>query len=84
MHTPLGYIREAFTLALAMFMASPFGRGLRIVLGIALIVFGFAVGGFGGWAVAAFGLLPLATGAFNLCPISPFLGAPFRGSCLRR
>ncbi len=71
-------------MAIARFMASPFGRGLRIVLGFALIAFGIVVGAFGGWALAAFGLLPLATGAFNLCPISPFLGAPFRGSCLRR
>lgn len=65
-------------------MASPFGRGLRIVMGIALIVFGIALGGVGGWALAAFGLLPLATGLFNVCPISPFIGAPFRGSCARR
>jgi hypothetical protein len=65
-------------------MASPFGRGLRIVLGFALIVFGVVLGGVGGWALAVFGLLPLATGVFNLCPISPFLVAAFQGSCDRR
>ena len=53
-------------------------------MGFALIVFGIVLGGIGGWALAAFGLLPLATGFFNLCPVSPFLGAPFRGSCARR
>ena len=71
-------------MVLALFMASPFGRGVRIALGIALIIVGIAVGGVGGWALAAFGVLPLATGAFNVCPISPFIGAPFRGSCARR
>jgi len=65
-------------------MASPIGRGVRIAVGIALIIVGIALGGVGGWALAAFGLLPLATGAFNVCPISPFIGAPFRGSCARR
>ncbi len=71
-------------MALARFMASTFGRGIRIVFGVALIAFGIVLGGFGGWALAAFGLLPLATGALNVCPVSPFIGAPFRGSCARR
>ena len=37
-------------------------------------------------AVAALGLIPIATGVLNLCPIAPVWGGHFRGSryCQRR
>jgi len=63
----------------AKFMASPAGRGLRIVLGLALIFWGFRQGTTAGFVVAALGLVPLAAGTFNWCLIAPLIGAPFRG-----
>ena len=55
------------------FMSTPAGRGLRVVMGVALIATGIRLGGPGGWALAAFGLLPLVTGAADICPICPIL-----------
>lgn len=63
---------------LARFMATPAGRIARIVLGIALIVLGFVLGG--GWiALAVIGVVPILAGAANLCLIAPILKAPFKG-----
>ena len=71
-------------MALAMFMATPLGRGLRVVLGGLLIYLGLSVvQGVGGTVLALFGILPLTTGLLNLCVLAPLLGAPFRGSALR-
>lgn len=56
------------------FMNTPVGRGIRIVAGIVLIVVGIAVGGTIGVAVAAFALLPIATGVFGVCPVNPLFG----------
>lgn len=61
------------------FMSTGKGRVIRVVMGGALIAAGLRLGGVGGWALAAFGLLPLATGAANICPISPLVGEPMRG-----
>ncbi len=65
----------------ARFMASPVGRGLRIVLGVALVFYGFRVLDGSGWgiALAAFGATAVIAGVFNLCLIAGLLGAPFRG-----
>jgi len=49
-------------------------------MGLAIIAVGLALGGLAGWAIAAFGLLPLATGAAGVCPISPLVGEPFRSA----
>ena len=69
----------------AHFMASPLGRGLRIVLGLALIVLGIGmVGGVAGWVMAIAGLLPLTLGIINGCILAPFLKVPFKGSDLPR
>ena len=63
------------------FMASGYGRFARVALGVVLIAVGLAVvGGTAGWIVAAFGLVPLAAGAFNICPIAPVWGGHFLGS----
>jgi len=63
----------------AKFMARPLGRGIRIVFGLGLILWGLSVGTVPGLVAAILGLVPLAAGAFNWCLIAPLIGAPFRG-----
>lgn len=70
-------------MAIARFMATPIGRGLRIVLGLALIVAGLATGGTVGWIVSLVGIVPIVAGAANLCLLAPILGAPLKGSDVR-
>jgi hypothetical protein len=66
-------------------MASPLGRGLRIVIGLTLIAWGIGgVGGGIGRVIAIAGLLPLTLGVINGCILAPFLNVPFRGSDLPR
>ena len=67
--------------AFARFMASGYGRLARLGFGIALVVAGLAViPAPAGLAVAAFGLVPIAAGVFNLCPAAPLWGGHFFGS----
>lgn len=61
------------------FMSTPAGRGVRVAMGVGFIVGGIAIGSPGGWALAAFGLLPLVTGAADICPICPVLNDTQRG-----
>jgi DUF2892 family protein len=69
----------------ARLMASPLGRGGRIVLGLALIAWGIGVvGGRLGWVIAIVGLLPLTLGIINGCLFAPLLNVPFKGSDLPR
>jgi hypothetical protein len=78
-------VSGGFDMAFAVFMASPLGRGLRIVVGALLIYVGLSVvQGVGGTVLAVFGILPLITGMLNLCVLAPLLGAPFRGSALSK
>ncbi len=66
------------------FLASPAGRGARIVAGIALIYLGlWRVKGTLGWLLANIGLGPLAAGTFDVCLLAPFFGLPFFGPQLR-
>lgn len=71
-------------MAIAKFMASPIGRGVRILAGVLLIAWGLGL--FGaidqttGIIIAVIGLVPLLAGVFNVCMIAPILGAPFSGS----
>lgn len=58
------------------------GRVIRVAVGFLMIAIGILVGG-PWWMVAAAGLLPLATGVFNLCPISPLFGRSCRGNACR-
>ena len=70
-----------------LFMASGYGRLARVAFGVALIAAGLAaIGGTLGWAVAAFGLVPIAAGGLNLCPVAPVWGGHFIGAkyCGRR
>ena len=67
------------------FIASPAGRIIRIVAGVALIVIGLlALEGVAGWILAAVGLVPLAAGLFDRCIFAPLFGLPFVGPKLRQ
>jgi hypothetical protein len=64
-----------------LFMASPAGRILRVVAGIAIIAWGMlAIGGDNGMLIAAAGALPILTGVFNICVVGPLMGGPISGS----
>ena len=64
----------------ALFMASASGRALRIAMGLTLLTAGVLTGPPVGLLLAAFAVLPLASGTFNLCPIAPLWGGHFLGS----
>ena len=67
------------------FIASPTGRFVRIVAGLALILVGLlAVGGIWGWILAIVGLVPLLAGLFDRCVFAPLFGWPFAGPRLRQ
>lgn len=72
-------------MSFAKFMASPTGRGLRIVAGIALIVIGLVVMGASTWGIvlAIVGLVPLLAGLFDVCVFAPLFGGPFSGRAAR-
>jgi len=64
------------------YMSTGPGRVIRAVMGLAMMTAGAVLGG--GWlALAAAGLLPLGTGVFNICPISPLFGRHWRGNTCR-
>lgn len=66
------------------FMASTAGRLLRIVAGIALVVWGWTgLGGTTGTIVAVIGLLPLLAGVFDFCVFGPLFGCPLSGKQVR-
>lgn len=68
----------------ARFMATGAGRGLRIAAGLALIVWGWSMRDqTAGIVLMLAGLVPLGTGAFNVCLIAPLIGAPFSGAKAR-
>jgi len=68
-------------MAFAEFMATPLGRGLRIVFGGFLIYLGLNVlQGIAGTVVAVLGIVPIATGLLNICLLGPLFRAPFRPS----
>jgi hypothetical protein len=69
-------------MSFARFMASPLGRGIRVIAGAVMIVAGLVIGSTGGYVLAAVGVLPLLAGALNVCVIAPVLKAPFSGKSL--
>jgi hypothetical protein len=69
----------------AKFMSSGLGRGLRIVVGLALIVIGlFSVGGTGGIILAVVGAVPLVAGIADVCLFAPLFGGPLKGAEARK
>jgi hypothetical protein len=75
-----GVVRQEGS-AFSRFMAGCGGRMARVALGTGLVVGGAGVvGGATGVAVSLFGLVPLTTGVFNLCPIAPAWGGHFFGA----
>lgn len=76
----MSFARSGF----AQFIASGWGRLLRIVVGLALIAWGYTMrDSSGGVALMVLGLVPLLAGAFDLCLISPLLGGPLSGRRIR-
>ncbi len=66
------------------FLASPTGRLVRIVAGIALVAWGMlGLAGITGIVVAVIGLVPLLAGAFDFCVFAPLFGAPLSGPKIR-
>jgi len=66
------------------FMASPTGRIIRFVAGIALIAWGLmGLGGTTGIIVAIVGGLPLVAGLFDFCVFAPLFGCPLSGPKIR-
>jgi uncharacterized membrane protein YjjP (DUF1212 family) len=67
--------------ALARFVNSPTGRVVRVVVGIALILWGYTrLGSSAGVVLIVVGLIPLLAGVFDLCLVSALLGGPISGS----
>ncbi len=60
------------------FMNTSAGRAIRIGGAVVLLAVGLVIGGWFGAALAAFSLLPIATGVFGLCPINPLFGRSMR------
>jgi hypothetical protein len=70
-------------MTLVNFMSSGIGRGARIVVGLAIIGIGLALGG--GWlALSVVGLVPLAAGAFDLRLIAPLFHQPLHATGSRK
>ena len=62
------------------FMQTPFGRTLRVTLGLVLIILGlFTLGGVMGVILAIIGLVPLVAGAMGVCIAGPLFGADLHG-----
>jgi Inner membrane protein YgaP-like, transmembrane domain len=64
------------------FMASSIGRVARIVAGIAMITIGGLLGG-GWWALSVVGLVPLVTGAGDMCLFNSLFHQPMSGKTVR-
>jgi Zn-dependent protease len=69
-----------------MFMASGYGRLVRIAIGVAIITLAFLLLHGPAQLIALLGLVPIAAGVFNLCPVAPLWGGHFVGAkyCGRR
>lgn len=64
----------------ARFINSPSGRAVRVIVGVALMGWGYLrLDGTAGSVLIVVGLILLAAGVFNLCLISALLGGPIRG-----
>jgi hypothetical protein len=67
--------------AFSRFMASGYGRLARVGLGLTVMAVSvLALPWPTGLAIGAIGLIPIATGVFNLCPVAPLWGGHFVGA----
>lgn len=66
--------------SLVKFMASPTGRGLRVLVGVAIIYAGYGTGGLLGSVLMVIGVVPILAGIFNWCFIAPLFGFPFKSA----
>jgi hypothetical protein len=67
------------------FLASPMGRMVRVVGGLALIAVGLLwLHGVAGWILAVVGLVPLLAGSLDFCVFAPLFSLPFNGNQLRQ
>jgi hypothetical protein len=67
----------------AQFVASPSGRVVRVLAGLALMYLGVSVGGSRGLVLVLVGVIPVLAGVLDLCFISRLLGGPLRGAEIR-
>ncbi len=66
--------------ALMPFLQSPFGRMLRVMLGLGVIMVGILfLEGTAGFLVAVIGLVPVFTALSGVCIICPLFGYTFEG-----
>jgi uncharacterized membrane protein HdeD (DUF308 family) len=75
-------------MAFAKFMASPTGRWLRVIVGLALVVVGIILAfqptnTLLGVIIAIVGLVPLVAGVVDVCVFAPLFGAPLSGPRIR-
>ena len=67
------------------FMASGIGRLARIIVGLALVAWGYMLlNSVAGIVLIIVGLVPLAAGIFDFCVVSALLGGPFWGVAIRK
>jgi hypothetical protein len=76
---------EAFNQSgFSIFLNSPAGRILRIVLGIGFIVIGFIYREHTAGVISiVWGVLPLSAGVLDICYVSAALGGPLSGQKIR-
>lgn len=66
------------------FLASNTGRIVRIMGGLALVVWGrFGLSGTTALVVMLIAAVPLLAGTFDICVFAPFFGAPLSGPKIR-
>jgi uncharacterized membrane protein HdeD (DUF308 family) len=75
-------------MSFAKFMASPTGRWLRVIVGLALVILGVTLAFQPanmvlGVIIAVIGLVPLVAGAVDVCVFAPLFGAPLSGPKIR-
>ena len=66
------------------FMASTTGRIVRVIAGLALILWGvLGLGGTTGIILAVIGAVPFLAGLFDFCVFAPLFGNPLSGKKIR-
>jgi DUF2892 family protein len=65
------------------FMTSPAGRITRGLIGAVLIGAGVVLGGAGGWALGAFGVVLVAAGLFDFCLVTGLVDNVWSGRQVR-